>query len=711
MADAAENEVEEPTSLLDRLFAGVTSWIALTVAIMAAPGLAIWQVSHLDEIEYVNSNKLDPDLRFDVLGAVGISVLIGLIAYAAIGFVLRRNGTRMSVPELCRGLNRYTFVLLALPLVTAAMSRGVEVSNPLFTLSAIGASTALIALFAYRLRAGGKLPLKGPPETIHWVLVAGAFTFYAGMMSYLAVLDHRNIGTHIFDLGIYDNIFWNTAFDDFLGCSYCKLEKHVSAHFDPIIWLFSWIYRLRPNAETLLLIQAIWLATTVFPVFLIAQRTLQRPTHAALMAWVVVFYPALHGVNMFDFHSLTLAVPTVVWVIYFIDSKSKVWLWFALALLLATREDMSLLACFLGAYAVLRRRYAVGFSMVFVSMSYLAFAKIFIMPDPGLLMSAQDTYGYAYFFKEMIPHQDEGAMGFIVSIFTNPTYALKVVFQEKRVFFFLALFQPLLFMPFFAKKKRFMMIYGFLFLGLATRTFVYNLHFQYSSVLFPVLLASAPAGVLAVTKSKIPQWLGIDRARVPGVLLTAMLVSTMLVSVKYGAMVPNDHFKAGWNRLSRKLDVERYEYLQELVAQIPKDDVVCATSSLGPHVSARDTSRKWPACKESTYALLLTGRFKKKDQNRLKRAIRQGRLTLIEEGHGIALYERTPTQKREPIKSKKPVRGKPGSKDDKDDKDDKDTKADERDGGTGEAAINPHMMDPDDLEARAGDGDDDENED
>lgn len=630
------------SQMLDTVISSATSWVALTLAIAVAPGLAMWPLANVDELGYVVTNQLDVDLRFNVLGAMGFSAAVVLTFYGVVFAWLRSTGSALSVRQVCRGLNRYTFVALAFPLLTAAMSRGIEVSNPIFTLALIGLVTGFFAFFVYRLQelaAPRKTPRPSTPGATHWGFVVASFAFYAGYMSYLALLDHRNIGTHIYDLGIYDNIFWNTAFDDFLGCSYCKLENHVSAHFDPIIWVWSWVYRLRPNAETILVIQAVWLATTVFPLFLLAQRKLENPRLAALFCWIAVLYPPLHGVNMFDFHSLTMVVPTVVWIIYFIDSGARAKLWIALAIMLATREDMPLLACFLGAYAMLRRRHFTGLAMVCVSLSYLVIVKFFIMPDPGLLMSSKDTHGYAYFFKEMIPHQSEGIKGFVISLLTNPAYALQVLFQEKRVFFFLVLLQSLLFMPLLGGKKRFIMIYGLLFLGLATRTYVYNLHFQYSSVLFPVLLAATPHGVVAFSRGRVPDILGIDRRRVPTTLMWTMFVSMLCISVKYGAMVPNDHFKAGWNRLSRKLDTDRYEYLQTLLDRIPEDAVVCATSSLGPHVSARDKGRKWPSCKEAEYALLMTGRFKKKDVRRLERAVKQKRLVLIDEDHDIALYE------------------------------------------------------------------------
>ena len=46
-----------------------------------------------------------------------------------------------------------------------------------------------------------------------------------------------------------------------------------------------------------------------------------------------------------------------------------------------------------------------------------------------------------------------------------------------------------------AMRGRVMALYGLLFLGLATRKYVFDLHFQYSSVLFPVLWAAVPDGI------------------------------------------------------------------------------------------------------------------------------------------------------------------------------------------------------------------------
>jgi len=638
-----EEEQEKPTPL-GRLFDALTSWFFVTCVIAVAPALAIWPAAHADELDHVVSNQLDVDLRVDFITAIAISAVVVFGFYALAHALTRRHTGLAGFPETCRQLNRYTHIIIVLPVLVHLLNPGIESSNRLFTLALIAICTGFVAVFVYRLQeTPPPKPRHNRVTAVHWGLVVGAFVFYGGFMSYLAVLDHRNIGTHTYDLGIYTNLFHRTANGDFLGCSYCKLEKHVSSHFDPIIWVFSWIYRLKPDAETLLIIQANWLGTIVFPLFLIAKRRFDDPRMAVGLCWLATLYPPLHGANMFDFHSLTMVVPTVVWLIYFVDSGSKFWLWVGLGLMLITREDMPLLACFVGAYAILKRRHLVGFAMVAISLSYLAVVKLMIMPDPGLLMDSKETTSFAHFFKDMIPHSEEGLKGYAITLLTSPTFALDVLFREGRVFFGLVLFMPLLFMPLLAARKRFMMLYGLAFLGLASRKYVYDLHFQYSSVLFPILLAATPDGVVQFAKSRIHDAFSLDRRRIVPTVMLTMGFAMALTTVKYGAMVPNRHFRAGWNSPKRTLDEERYEDLQKLLEQIPDEAAVCASSSLGPHVSARVEAYKWPSCKESEYALLTSRSFKKKkSRRRLDRLIRKDRLVELDTQGDLILYEYYP---------------------------------------------------------------------
>jgi uncharacterized membrane protein len=652
-------------ALVDRVVAGFWSWGLTTALVALSPGLAMWPLAHPDDRDFVIDNDLDPDQRLAILKTM---LLLGVgVAVVYLGYHLlrMRRGDRGGLGESARRLNRYAFVVLAAPALSVLSHRGIEDKHEFVTLTVIAIATGILSVFVYRV-LGLRAP-KRVPELIRWrwlpPLVALALgAFYGLYLSHLALLDHRNLGTHIYDLGIYDNVFWRTVNGDFLGCSYCKTGKHVSAHFDPIIAVFSPLYMLNPRAETLLVLQSVWLATGVAPLYLLATKRLGNPWFGVLLAATYVLYPALHGANLFDFHSLTLVVPSLLWSIWFIDSGARWRYWLVLVLMLLTREDMSLLACFVGAYAILQRRPLTGLATIVVALAYLAFAKLKMMNDPGLMMAGgKDSMSYVFFYEDMIPHESEGLKGLVISLITNPGFALKILLLEKKVFFLLALLGPLLFLPLVAGRKVVMMIYGAVFLGLASRHHVFSLHFQYSSVLFPVLLASLPDAIARTSESRVTRALGLHPRRTAWTLAWTCLLATGLLGVKFGALVPNDSFKAGWNSIVRnpKQDnLDRYDKVKELVAQIPPDAPVSSTSGLGPHVSNRRDVYKWPSYRDAEYLLLHSSKFDKKDKRRLDRLVRRGEYVKIDGGMGVELFAKVPEDQRVPVKE--PDRGAKG---------------------------------------------------
>ena len=337
-------------------------------------------------------------------------------------------------------------------------------------------------------------------------------------MTYYALIDHHNLGTAIYDLGIYDNLVWQTAHGFFLDCSLIKGGNHVSAHFDPIIALIALVYRLYMHAETLLVLQTLWLASGAIPLYLLAKRRLSNEWFAAILGLIYLLYPALHGVNMFDFHSLAFVVPSAMWAVYLLDTGGFKRYWLVIALMLITREDISLLNCFVGAYAIM-----IGRTRTRTVAS-------------GAGVSADKAYSYVYYYAEMIPHKAEGTRGLAISALTNPLYALLVSFKEEKLLFFLHLLLPLLCLPFAAGKKLILSVYGLLFIGLATRSHVFSLHFQYSALLFPMLFAAVPDGLRRVTDGPRIRALGIERAPLAWTLLFGMLTASLVTTVKYGVI-------------------------------------------------------------------------------------------------------------------------------------------------------------------------------
>lgn len=636
----------------ERLIGHARRWLMLMLASGWLVGVSLWPLAHWESRDFLIKNDLSIAQRYEVLRYGSVGVLAVALLYVLVWLWWRRTDGELSAAAAFTRLSGRWYITLCTPLVVALLVSGVEADHGMLSMLFISVVTVVTMIWAHGLQAPPDDPQE-PPTPPRWFrdpafgAVLILVVMYGAAMTYLSLLEHRNIETHAYDLGIYDNLMWRTVHGDWLGCSLCKGGNHASGHFDPILIALSPIYKLWPRAQTLLVVQTWWIASAGIPLYLIGRRALARDRRLAVVLVAVFFlHPALHGVNLFDFHSLALCIPLVLWVVYCIDIGSRAGFVVAFVLLLLVREDMALLSCFIGLYAFIRGRPLWGILTVVAAISYLAVVKTSIMPDAGLLQQAsKDASSHIYYYDDMIPHSEEGMRGLVVSAFSNPAFAAKMVFlNEGKLFYAFALFTPVLWLPLFGAGKRVLMLYGLAFVGFVSREHVYSLHFQYSAVVLPFVLAATPAGVVRCSKWRVTQALVPSNSHFRRTVTWGILVASLLVSARFGAFVPNRSFEAGWNHLvqwSTPEQVQRYAAVRTMVARIPDSASVAASSALVPHVSNRKDVFKYPSLGYADYLLLNMRSLenKKKDKPRV-RAIRRKYVKLAEYD-GIELLKRT----------------------------------------------------------------------
>lgn len=625
-------------------YAGWLRHLILFGLAICALGSAAWALGQ-DDRGYLLANDLGMEVRHRGIAVVGATTVLAVATWLLAWHRLRRQGGGLL--EALRRVNGWLTPAFALPLVLALSVRKIETEHPDLTLTFVLLAGIPVLVSVYR--AGGVAWVQGfLVRTQRWLpiaLVAVGALAYAYGVSSLALLDHRNLHTQTFDLGIYDNTVWNTAHGKFLGCSYVRTGRHTSAHVDPLLAAIVPFYWLNPRAETLLVFQSVWLSLGVIPLYRLVLRRLGSGWFGAALCGVYLLSPALHGVNMFDFHSLTMAVPLILAVMDAVDEKSRRY-WLFLGLLILAREDMTLLSCGVGLYLLVCGRVRDGLITMGVALVYLVSVKLFVMPEASLLMKGgRESYSYTYFYEDMIPHAKEGARGLLISFLTNPAFALKMILLEEKVRFFLILMLPLLFAPFFSGRRVVTLVYGLAFIGLASRKHVFSLHFQYSSVLFPFLIAATAHGVGRVSEYRMWETVGLDGRRLRAALVATILGMTALVSWKYGVIVENDSFRAGWTRLTRNPGedvVERYRRVRQMVDAIPPDAAVSTSTSIGPHVSNRAKAYRWPVVKDADYLIIRTNELKKKRKNKAKydRLLKSGQYEVIDSHGAIKLLRR-----------------------------------------------------------------------
>ena len=665
---------------VSRLAFAALSWLLWPFLQAIGLGSTIWGFLHLTQIPAVDTNKLTLADNVGVVGwmarllkvlgldrlphadSLGIvwSVVVSLLTiglvHLVVNVVVRRRTGAWRVTEIGGELKRRLFPLIALPVLPMLTLAKIEQDSPKETFF-------YIVLFAAAIGAGvyaWSKPAAEEPElgvdrmaarrrrhrVLAAVAVAAIWATYGIFFSRLSIVNHHALNTRTIDLGYYDNIFYQSIHGRPLGCSLIKAGYHGSAHFDPILVLLSPLYLLYPRAEMLLVLQAVWLGAGVVPVYLIAFDKLGRRAPAVVLAAMYALYPALHGANMYEFHSLSLLSSILLWLIYFLEKGNRRAYYLVLIPALLCREDVALILCFISVYAILSRRPGaarLGWTTIGVSLLYFVVVKKFFMTSADIFMSGKDSLSFAYYYEDLIPNKN-GVAGIVISAATNPLFVIKTMVAEAKIVYLLTLFVPLCFLPFLAKTSRIMLGYGLLFTLLATRTAVFSPAFQYSATLIPFAFALTPIALRQMEDSSLPVQLGLDGRRLANALLGAALASSLLVSWKFGGFLENQAFRGGFSRVARGLtpaEKQTYAWVDETVALIPAGASVGTTNKLGCHVSNRKDAVFYPGHGPVDYVFLDETEIKGADLDQHNKAVQTGKLVQIARRDKMALFKNT----------------------------------------------------------------------
>ena len=614
--------------------------------VAVALGATLFAATHADLLPAMFENKLTADER-----RVGLVYLAGsLVAIAAFylgALVVRHRDHWPPGFERAAHLHPYLSFVLSGPAIVALTEPKIETQHQWRTWLYIGLAVlawwpTLRALSSdWKAWQPRRILSDRQRDAVSLVAVFGLWAAYAWVFANLAINTHHGFHMRLIDLGIYDNVFFQSSHGRPLGCSFLRGGTHVTAHFDPILVILSPLYRLWPRAEFLLTLQAVWCGAGVIAAYLIGRHQLNSRVWGLVWAVVYAVHPALHGANLYEFHSLTLLFTPLLFALYFLLS-GKLRLYFVmLAVLLIVREDVSLVLCFVGLYALISGEPGykrAGWITILVSLVYLVVAKTVFMSAPGLLNQGPGAYGYHYYYKDMIPN-GLAEIDFFTTLLTNPAFVVALVAQEAKIHYLLVIFAPLLFLPAWAGRARVMLLYGFIFILLASRTAVYSSHFQYSAVLLPVAIALAPLG-LRLLREERPKDTGLTT-----VIMGCVLVASLLVSWKHGAVLENSSFRGGFRPIVRTWTEplqERYDSFLELVSVIEPDASVSATDRVGAHVSNRAEVHRLDQNIDTDYLLVDTSDLRGRNKASLQRREKAGKVELIEHTGRWRLYRAVP---------------------------------------------------------------------
>ena len=185
-------------------------------------------------------------------------------------------------------------------------------------------------------------------QLIAWWLLLFAVGAYALEMSYQVMLRYDVYKATAFDLGNMDQVLWNTIHGRWFQFTNQAVDWYgpptrLALHFEPILLPLSLLYAFGADPHILLVFQTLALASGALPVFLLTRKYIPEwPFIAVAMAIAYLLSPALLGINIFDFHPISLATPLLLYAVLALTYKRYGWFILACILAASCKEDIPL---------------------------------------------------------------------------------------------------------------------------------------------------------------------------------------------------------------------------------------------------------------------------------------------------------------------------------------------------------------------------------
>jgi len=282
------------------------------------------------------------------------------------------------------------------------------------------------------------------------VVFAGAAA-YAALFAAAAVIHYLVFKTPRGDLGNMVQAIWNTLHGHFLEATTASGHQRdrLGFHVDPFLLLFVPLLSIWSSPLLLPIVQALAVASGALPVFWLARKHLGSSRAGVHFAFAYLLYPATQFqafTTAASFHAVSLAVPLVLFAVWFMDEDRLVA--FAAVGLLAftTKEEIPLAVGCMGIwYAVRKGRRLVGLGVFATGFAVTLFDVLWVIPH--FSVSGIDPFLGRYRAVGGTPH------GVVQKLFSDPMAFVHAVSSGHHALYLglllapflgLAIFEPLL---------------------------------------------------------------------------------------------------------------------------------------------------------------------------------------------------------------------------------------------------------------------------
>lgn len=410
------------------------------------------------------------------------------------------------------------------------------------------------------------------------VIVLILMAAYTVFFSAVALSRYRSFSFHDMDLAVINQNIYNASQGVLVSPEY-GIPGLLSGHKWFIIFLLLPLYVLFPGPPLLLVLQSGALAMGAGAVFLLTRKMLNSRLGLA-MALAYLLYPALQFVNLFEFHPIAFATPLLLFAFYYLQSRRWGWYLVFIILSLSVREDVPIAVFALGVYALIdaRRDQTAKFwirwrwglvplisALIWFYVCESLIPRLVAVPTPVQSPEMVESF---FGWLGASPGQ------IILTLFTRPGYVLSGVLTTPKLTYIWQLLSPVSLLPLFSPAGLVMVLLSMTEGLLSERFTHFSINYQYSSIITPMVFASAVLGLRNLIK-----WKPL-RAR-ENYLAAAIVSIALLTAWSFGPIPRLFQQSSGWQFTGE--DAVR----QTMVETIPPGSPVLATFEFTPKLSSR----------------------------------------------------------------------------------------------------------------------------
>ena len=400
--------------------------------------------------------------------------------------------------------------------------------------------------------------------------VAAGFVCY--FIAITTVARHNTFCTSTFDFGIFVQMF-HSMVTDFTAVTTCERSRelsHFCVHASYIYYLLAPFYAIFPEESTLLIAQAVLAMGGIIPLFLIAKNHNFKGVPLLAVNLIYVFYAGIISPCYYEFHENAFLPTLLMWLVYAVDKRKIILFYIMSVLTCIVKEDAPLYVICIALFFFFDEKKIKRLHGIIISALSSAY---FIIITNWLTENGDGQMMAATRFGNLTIDPEEGFVGIIKNVLTNPSYFFSLFVHEDTLLFLLKVMIPLLFLPLITKKiHRFLLIIPFVIMNLvigAGYGYAANIDFQY--IFGPSVFLIYMTLINAEDFKTEHRNMLVSSSAVVSVITTFCLVSG---NIGY------------YESYSEK--TEYYQVLDDCLDTVPDDASVLSNSFYLPHIANRE---------------------------------------------------------------------------------------------------------------------------